>query len=163
MFRKAVALALAVSALGLVAASSATAGSGANGILTEPKDSRPLGKFRFRPGKETVAVHDRWVDSWSVLVELWWGGKLRRVCWDSTLRSHNGLRRHTCDFSIPEGKRITFFMAEARKRVWKKCWVRGKRAWRLRNGSRACGKRPGYWVGEKRQGDYGFGDFRGVA
>jgi hypothetical protein len=181
MFKKAVALALAVTALGLVATGSAAADKEAHGNIEQGEyiSSPPgavwkyhkLGAFKFKPRGEKVVVDDQVKNGWSILVELWWGGKLRRVCWDSTLGGvYRGNRAHTCNFKIPDGRRITFFIAEARKRTWKRCWRRGKTAWYAPSGP--CGKNPGIWWGPNRRipdnpADYdgfvGYGDYRGRA
>jgi hypothetical protein len=177
-WRRAALLALA---LGLATAAPALADKEAHGeieqgeYLSSPPGAvweyHSLGAFRFNPRGEKVVVDDRAKDEWSILVELWWGGKLRRVCWDNTQRGvYRGTRAHTCDFKIRDGQKITFFIAEAKKRVWKRCWRRGKTAWYAPNGP--CGKNPGVWWGPGRQipdspADYdgfvGAGDWRGRA
>jgi hypothetical protein len=99
-----------------------------------PISQTPLGIFEFAPCnwptlkrrcRAQVTVDDQHVDSWSVFVELWWGGRLRRVCWDT-----HGARSPevgSCLFNIRKGTPITFFLAEGDKPIWRKCWHRVKR------------------------------------
>jgi hypothetical protein len=110
-------------------------------------------KFGFQPKDELVFVSDENKNGWGVLLELWWDGKLQRWCWGQQ-----------CDFEIPEGQNIEFFITEFHKRDWDKC-----------DESRGCGKRTHYWAGPRGRdgcnaigdpfGDcaYGQGDFKGEA
>jgi hypothetical protein len=159
---------MAAIALSLSPAGTALAEDGARGTLQQAEgvlaggnlvwEYRDLGDFRFNPRGEHVYVRDRFKDDWGILVELWWGGKLRRWCWNT--KGANRGASH-CDFNIKERQSITFFIAEAKKREWKKS-----------DPSVGRGKRKDYWWGPNRkipgsppgmEYPLGNGDFVGTA
>ena len=97
-----------------------------------PGIPRFLGEFGFFPKGDKVHLWDASPNNWGVLVELWWGGKLRRWCWNAK----GGLTNQVCDFEIPEGRNIRFFIAEFKRDQWRRCApIRG------------CGKRTHHWAG----------------
>jgi hypothetical protein len=151
--------AVATLALTLALAGPAPAANNAAGDLVNDNfdgcggEGSCYAKFAFDAKGERVFISDEHKNGWGVLLELWWGGKLRRWCWGQQ-----------CDFKIPEGQNIEFFVAEFHKRDWDKCAP-----------SRGCGKRTHYWAGPNGRdgcaaigdpfGDcaYGQGDFKGEA
>jgi hypothetical protein len=145
----------------------------------------PLAHFTFSPCNwasprarcpAQVTVNDLKTDGWAVMVELWIGGKLRHVCWDT--HSAASPDQGICHFRIPKGQGVTFFVAEGDLPVWKKCWHRVRKVWR-RTRHLICGqpihgngKRVDYWAGPGRtgptpsgweQGPWGDGTFWGRA
>jgi hypothetical protein len=140
VLRKFTAAGIAAMALGLVQAGPALAddpgGYGAFGNLLRDEGPR-LAHFDFDPYGEHVTVSDDFEDDWGVLVELWWGGKLRRWCWNTSGEGTD----HDCNFDIKEGRNINFFIAEAHKDLWKKCAP-----------ADGCGKRRHFWAGENGSG-----------
>jgi hypothetical protein len=88
------------------------------------------GTFTFHAFGETMEVTDACADGWSIVVELWYCSapsqrtkcngneglaslpKLHHTCWADR---GAGVTGH-CDFSIPEGTRITLFIAQAHHR-----------------------------------------------
>jgi len=129
-----------------------------------------LGTFNFVActgddcsGRRYLTVEDELPNRASVLVELWWGGKLRHVCWDST--RNRGTKE--CRPSVPRGQKVTLFIAEGLKRVWDRCWRRRNGVWVSPDGP--CGKLKNRWAGPGRIGTppadagpivWGEGDFR---
>lgn len=106
----------------------------------------------------TVQVNDNKADGFSVMVELWYGGALRHVCWD--LNGAASGAGNACTFNIPKGQPITFFISEGTFPSWRACWRRDKkrRLWRP-SGKAFCsqfvpgrGKRPDYWAGPGHSG-----------
>jgi hypothetical protein len=73
-------------------------------------DSRggSVGEFEFDPVGEQVSVYDAQPDGWGMLVELWWASKLQRWCYSTKGASSF---RH-CDFKIPDGRNIGFYIAQ---------------------------------------------------
>jgi hypothetical protein len=155
---------LAGLAVALVPVAGASAADPADGDLYELRDEgddrikQGLADFKFDPLDERVRVADRARNRYGTLVELWWGGKLQRWCWNTK----GAGRTQECNFEIPEGQAISFFVAEIDRR-WFFCdpWM-------------GCGKRRHSWAGPfDRNGceasgyadpcSFGEGDFRGVA
>jgi hypothetical protein len=106
----------------------------------------------------SVQVNDNKADGYSVMVELWYGGGLRHVCWD-THGAESGVG-NACTFNIRKGQPLTFFISEGNFGSWRACWRRDKkrRLWRP-SGQAFCsqfvpgrGKRPDYWGGPGRSG-----------
>jgi hypothetical protein len=164
VLRKIVVAMIATVALGLLPAAGASAADPAEGALYELQDEghqrfkQQLVDFEFNPLDERVSVHDRDRNGWGALVELWWGGKLRRWCWNTK----GAGREQECNFEIPEGQSIRFFVAEIDK-GWFFCdpWM-------------GCGKRERSWAGPFDQSGcessgyrdpcaFGEGDFLGQA
>jgi hypothetical protein len=156
---------MATLALGLLPATSAGAADDAEGSLREFPGHERLGDFYFNPRGERMLVNDRQKNGWGILVELWWGGELRRWCWNT--KGFGDFQE--CNFSIPEGRNISFFVAEFDGRATRL----GPRARReaLRRGE---GKRLHVWAGAgepdgcrvsgwREPCGYGAGDFRGEA
>jgi hypothetical protein len=111
VLKKLVVAVSATLALGLVLAAGAGAADRAGGVLllnTGQEETEPLGDFRFNPRGEHVWVRDLENNGWGVLVELWWGGRLQRWCYNI---DGPGTTQE-CNLSIPDGAEITFFIAE---------------------------------------------------
>jgi hypothetical protein len=150
VFRKIVIAGIAAFALGLVPAGPALAADSAGATLmensqipthdceridpeAEPGDlGECLAEFAFFPEGERLLVTDRNRNGWGVLVELWWGGKLRRWCWNT--KGYDTAQE--CNFKIKDGRNIRFFIVEFHKRVWDDC-----------RPSKGCGKRQHFWAG----------------
>jgi hypothetical protein len=142
-----------------------------------------LGTYQFTPCNwpsprsrcaAHVQVNDNKADGYSVMVELWYGGGLRHVCWD--LHGAASGVGNSCNFRIRKGTPVTFFISEGTFSSWRACWRRDKRRrlWRP-SGQAFCsqfvpgrGKRPDYWGGPGRsgplptdfqQGAWGSGEF----
>ncbi len=94
-----------------------------------------VGHFTFDPVGEKVRLYDAQPDNWGMLVELWWGGKLRRWCYNT--KGAGSFAK--CNFRIPDGTKITFYLAEI-SHAWFNCKRRG------------CGKRTHMWAGPTRNG-----------
>jgi hypothetical protein len=120
-----------------------------------------LGRFEFDPctadndtsapgvncvGRRQLNVTDELPNRASVFVELWWGGKLRHVCWDNT--QNRGTKE--CHPRVPLGRDVTLFIGEGVKRVWDRCWQRRNGVWVAPNGG--CGKLKHRWAGPGRMG-----------
>jgi hypothetical protein len=134
VFKKFMAAGIAVLALSLAAATNASAGNSAMGALMT-SEGGSLGDFEFNPIGERVRLYDAQPDKWGMLVELWWDGKLRRWCYNTKGASTD----QKCNFEIPEGKDITFYLSEI-SWAWFKCKRQG------------CGKRTHMWAGPSRNG-----------
>jgi hypothetical protein len=126
-----IALAVALFALG---AADARADDDANAELMISTGGS-VGYFDFDPVGEKVKLYDAQPDHWGMLVELWWGGKLRRWCYNT---KGAGASQH-CNFKIPDGTRIQFSIAEISS-AWFNCKRQG------------CGKRTHMWAGPSRNG-----------
>lgn len=142
-------------------------GTEAEGNLLE--SSLVLGTFTFagcddwpprvasaRTCRTRIQVFDEFTDGWSVMVELWWGGRLRAVCFDANTAENPA--PGFCRPRVPNGMPVTLFIAESSRPLWRKCWdwSKRKRAWQ-RTGSPWCGqpihghgKRQDYWGGPGR-------------
>jgi hypothetical protein len=133
MIKQLIVAGLTAAALAFMPVSSAQAGNRAEGGFEAKTGGAPkyLGEFSFYPRGNRVDVYDAYGDNWEVLVELWWGGKLRRWCYNR----QGGLTTQTCHFKIRSGQNIRFFIAEIEYDVWKHCKRRG------------CGKRRHFWAG----------------
>jgi hypothetical protein len=112
-----------------------------------------LGTFNFVTctgndcsGRRYLTVDDELPNRASVYVEVWWGGKLRNVCWDSTQNQ----RTKECRPRVPRGRDVTLYIGEGLKRVWNKCWKRRNGAWVAPDGG--CGKLKDRWGGPGRSG-----------
>jgi hypothetical protein len=134
MFKKILAAGITALALSLAATAGAHAENDASGALMT-SEGGAVGEFTFNPAGEKVRLYDAQPDRWGMLLELWWDGKLRRWCYNT--KGANSSQR--CDFNIPEGKRITFYLAEI---SW--AWFDCKR--------QGCGKRKHMWAGPTRNG-----------
>jgi hypothetical protein len=132
--RTIIAAAFASLALGLLAAADARAENRASGSLMISTGGE-VGHFEFDPLDEKVELYDAQPDKWGMLVELWWGGRLQRWCYNTKGAS----TYQTCDFNIPEGRDITFYAAEI---SW--AWFGCKR--------QGCGKRKHMWTGPSSNG-----------
>jgi hypothetical protein len=143
------------------------AGTEAGGGLLE--SSLLFGEFTFagcdewpprvanaRNCRARIQVFDRFTGGWSVMVELWWGGRLRAVCFDANTAENPA--PGFCRPRVPNGMPVTLFIAESSRPLWRKCWdwSKRKRAWQ-RTGSPWCGqpihghgKRQDYWGGPGR-------------
>jgi hypothetical protein len=97
-----------------------------------------VGTFSFFPHGEHVTVTDNCADGWSIVVELWYcrAAEQRRTCNGDHGRASRPRLQHTCwrdkgagsgvpgmegqasecNFAIPEGTRITLFIAQAHHR-----------------------------------------------
>ena len=137
MLHKIVAAGIAALALGMLTAAQASAQNDdpASGVLMDT-GAGAVGEFEFRPFGEKVSLRDSRPDGWGMLLELWWDGKLRRWCYN-TKGGDAGPQK--CDFEIPEGKKITFYLAEI-SYAWFKCKRQG------------CGKRKHMWAGPSSNG-----------
>jgi hypothetical protein len=125
---------LALGALGALGAAEASAANDAGGSLMISTGGS-VGDFRFDPDGEKVELYDAQPDNWGMLLELWWGGKLRRWCYNT--KGASTFQR--CDFKIPEGRNITFYLAEI-SHAWFNCKRQG------------CGKRRHMWAGPSSHG-----------
>ena len=134
MLKKLAAAGLAALAITLVSAAVARAEDDADGVLMTSTGGS-VGEFEFFPVGEKVRVYDAQPDRWGMLVELWWGGKLRRWCWNTKGASSD----QWCDFSIPDGRDIGFYIAEI-SYAWFNCKRQG------------CGKRRHMWAGASGNG-----------
>jgi hypothetical protein len=104
-----------------------------------------------------IQVFDEATDDWSVMVELWWGGRLRAVCFDANTAANPapGFCRPKARNGVP----VKLFIVETHMPVWKACWERRKGAIvpaRQAN-QQVCdtpgqlrGKRVNYWGGPGR-------------
>ena len=164
MLQKIVLASLATLALGLLPAAVAHAGDPADGELRtfvdegENSFNQELLDFKFDPDGEKVRVHDSDTNGYGALVELWWGGELQRWCYNTK----GGGRNQNCNFEIPDGQQIRFYVAEI---SW--AWFDCPRA-------QGCGKRRHHWAGPFDQSGceangynepcaFGRGDFVGRA
>lgn len=134
MFRQIILLAAALVVVGSAGAGVAHADDRASGALMHSAGGS-VGEFEFDPVGEKVRLYDAQPDGWGMLVELWWDGKLRRWCYNTK----GAGTTQKCNFKIPEGKRITFYLAEI-SWAWFKCKRQG------------CGKRKHMWAGPNRWG-----------
>jgi hypothetical protein len=173
----------------LVPAGTEAEGTLFTGIVQDPD---VLGNFTFsgcdefparvanrRICRTRIQVFDDATDDWSVMVELWWGGKPRAVCFDSNTAANPA--PGFCRPKAPNGARVTLFIVETHKPVWKACWTRRKGALvpDPRAKQQVCdtagqlrGKRVGFWGGPGRNSDppplnftggWGSGTFTGRA
>jgi hypothetical protein len=159
VLRKFVVAVGATLAFGLLPAAAADAADRAAGklfYLDEEFKEEKL-RFDFYPKDEKVSLHDSDTNGYGALVELWWGGRLQRWCYNT----RGGGRDQDCDFEIPEGQQIRFYVAEI-TRKWLDCKREG------------CGKRTHFWAGPFGQNGcesngyndpcaFGEGDFVGQA
>ncbi|MQA73665.1 MAG: hypothetical protein GEU88_04835 [Solirubrobacterales bacterium] len=120
---------------------------------TAIEKTEDLGTFNFVTctaddcrGRRYLTVQDELANGASVLVEVWWGGKLRNVCWDNT-RSFGAAE---CTPRVPLGRKLTLFIAEGLKREWDRCWRRRNDVWVAPDGP--CGKLKHRWAGPGRIG-----------
>ena len=134
VLRKIAAGAIAILVLGMLTAAAASADDAAQGSLMISTGGS-VGQFEFDPVGEKVSLYDAQPDDWGMLVELWWGGKLQRWCYNTKGASTN---QH-CNFEIPDGTNITFYLAEI-SHAWFNCKRQG------------CGKRKHMWAGPDRNG-----------
>jgi hypothetical protein len=151
------------------------AGTQAEGTLFAQPVEAPdvLGHFTFagcdefpqrvanrRMCKTRIQVFDDSTDDWSVMVELWWGGRLRGVCFDSNTAANPA--PGFCRPRAPNGAPVTLFIVETHRPAWKACWTRRKGAIvpDPRAKQQVCdtpgqvrGKRVDYWGGPGRNSD----------
>lgn len=159
MLKKIVVAVIATLAFGLVPVAAAGAADPAEGKLFYLDDEFKEEKLRFSfdPQDEKVRLHDSDTNGYGALVELWWGGKLQRWCYNTK----GGGRDQKCDFEIPDGQSIRFYVAEITSH-WFDCKRKG------------CGKRRHFWAGPFDQNGceangyndpcaFGEGDFVGQA
>jgi hypothetical protein len=141
MFKRLLVAGIAALALGLVPAGPALAEDYAEGDLWRDGAGTHLASFDFYPDGERVFVDDEYRDDWGVLVELWWGGKLQRWCWNTNGYSDEVVTTEKCNFDIKDGTDITFYIALADKYEWKQC-----------DPEDGCGKRKNFWAGQDNWG-----------
>ena len=134
MLKKIGVAAIAALALSLAVTASASAENDASGSLMISTGGE-VGHFTFNPVGEKVSLYDAQPDRWGMLLELWYDGKLRRWCYNTKGASSY----QKCNFNIPEGKDITFYLSEI---SW--AWFNCKR--------KGCGKRKHMWAGQNRNG-----------
>jgi len=134
MLRKLVAAGIATVALGLLGTAAASAENRAGASLMISTGGA-VGQFEFDPVGEKVSLYDAQPDDWGMLLELWWDGKLQRWCYNTKGAS---TFQH-CDFNIPDGRNITFYLAEI-SHAWFNCKRQG------------CGKRRHMWAGPSSSG-----------
>jgi hypothetical protein len=118
----------------MLTAAEASAENSASGALMH-SEGGAVGDFEFDPVGEKVTLYDAQPDDWGMLVELWWGGRLQRWCYNT--KGANSEQK--CDFQIPDGQNITFYIAEI-SYAWFNCKRQG------------CGKRKHMWAGPTRNG-----------
>jgi hypothetical protein len=134
MLKTLLAAGIATVALGLMGTADARAENLAGaGLMISTGGS--VGHFRFDPVGEKVELYDAQPDGWGMLVELWWGGRLRRWCYNTKGASSF---QH-CNFEIRDGRDITFHLAEI-SYAWFDCKRQG------------CGKRKHMWASPDRNG-----------
>ncbi|MBO0747650.1 MAG: hypothetical protein J2O47_04835 [Acidimicrobiaceae bacterium] len=154
----------------LVPAGTQAEGTLITGIVEDPD---VLGNYSFagcdefpqrvanrRMCRTRIQVFDDATDGWSVMVELWWGGKLRSVCFDANTAANPA--PGFCRPFAPNGSPVTLFIVETHQSVWKACWTRRHHAWvpDPRAKQQVCdtpgqlrGKRVDYWGGPGRDSD----------
>jgi hypothetical protein len=117
VIRKALLGAVVLLVHAVLAAGPAQAGpaSALEGFCPSTGQQDVLGAFGFAPYDELVHVEDDCADGWSIVVELWWDSRLRRTCWATKGAGTD----NWCDFEIPEGKKIWFYIAQARRSTCK--------------------------------------------